>query len=268
MRADRWTALAGLGLALWLVLPLVPLLIWSVALGWRFPDLLPQDWSLRAWRHTLAPQSGVLAAAWTSTVVASATTGLAVLVALPAGRALGLYRFRGRRLAILLLIAPALVPAIAVVPGLHGLFLRLGLTGTLTGVVLAHLVQVMPYMTLVMAAVFARLDTRQEDQARSLGATRWQVTRHVTLPLVLPGLVTGALFAFLISWAQYLPTLVIGAGRVQTLPLTLYSFAASGRNDMAGAIAILFLLPGALALILTARMVTGRHPALAPGAGL
>ena len=267
MRADG-RLVAGLILALALVLPLVPLGIWSVAQGWRFPALLPQDWSLRAWEHALSPQSGVLAAAWTSTLVALATTGLAALVALPAGRALGMHRFRGRRLAILILVAPALVPAIAIVPGLQGLFLRLGLTGTFTGVVLAHLIPVMPYLTLVLAAVFARLDPRQEDQARSLGARPAQVFRHVTLPLVLPGLITGALFAFLISWAQYLPTLVIGSGRVQTLPQVLDGVAAAGRNDMAGAIAILFLLPGALALALAARMVTGRRPALTPGAGL
>jgi putative spermidine/putrescine transport system permease protein len=265
---ERGRLIAGLGLALILILPLVPLAVWSFAQGWRFPDLVPQDWSLKAWRHALSPQSGVLAAAWTSTKVALATTALAALVAWPAARALGLNRFRGRRLVILVLVAPALVPAIAIVPGLQGLFLRLGLSGTFGGVVLAHLIPVLPYMVLVLAAVFARLDTGQEDQARSLGARPVQVFRHVTLPLMAPGLATGALFAFLISWAQYLPTLVIGAGKVQTLPLVLYSFAASGRNDVTGAIAILYLLPGALALILTTRAVTGRHPALTPGAGL
>ena len=134
--------------------------------------------------------------------------------------------------------------------------------------VLAHLIPVLPYMVLVLAAVFARLDRGQEEQARSLGATPLQVLRHVTLPLVWPGLVTAMLFGFLVSWAQYLPTLAIGVGRVQTLPLALYSFATSGRNDVTGAIAILYLLPGLLALALAGRAVTGRHPALTPGAGL
>jgi putative spermidine/putrescine transport system permease protein len=200
--------------------------------------------------------------------VATATTALSALIGLPAGRALGLGRFRGRRLVILLLLTPAVFPAIALAPGLHGIFLHLRLTGTLGGVILAHLVIVLPYMTLILAAVFAGLDTAQEDQARSLGARPLQVFRHVTLPLNRPGLLTGALFAFLISWAQYLPTLVIGGGRVETLPLALYSFASAGRNDVTGAVAILALVPGALALLVTARLVTGRHPALTPGAGL
>jgi len=262
MAADRWRLLAGLGLALWLVLPLVPLAIWSVAHGWRFPDLLPRDWSLKAWAYALSDTSGVLKSFWVTTQIALATTLLAALVGVPAGRALGLYQFAGKRLVSLLLLAPAILPAIAIVPGLHGLFLRTGLTGTISGVVLAHLIQVIPYMTLIMAAAFARFDTRQEDQARSLGARPWQVLVHVTLPTILPGLLIAGLFAFLVSWSQYLPTLVIGGGRVQTLPLVLYSFATSGRNDMTGAIAILYILPGLLVLALTARHLTGRHPAL------
>jgi putative spermidine/putrescine transport system permease protein len=263
--ADRLRTLAGSLLALWLVLPLVPLAIWSFARGWRFPDLLPRDWTLDAWRHAMAPGSGVLESLGLTTAIALATTLLAALVGVPAGRALGLHDFRGKGLVLLLLAAPVIVPAIAIAPGLHGVFLRLGLTGTVEGVILAHLIPVIPYMTLIMASVFAGFDTVQEDQARSLGASPLQVLRHVTLPAILPGLLTGALFAFLVSWSQYLLTLAIGGGRVQTLPLVLYGYASSGRNDLAGAIAIVYILPGLAILLVTARLVTGRHPAMARG---
>lgn len=266
MTAGRLRFLAGGLLALWLVLPLVPMAIWSFARGWRFPSLLPQDWTLKAWTTVLGTGSGVLESLWLTTGIALATTALAALVGVPAGRALGLHDFRGKGLVLLLLAAPVIVPAIAVVPGLHGVFLRLGLTGTVQGVVLAHLIPVIPYMVLIMASVFAGFDTVLEDQARSLGARPWAVWRHVTLPAILPGLLTGALFAFLVSWSQYLLTLAIGAGRVQTLPLTLYAYASSGRNDLAGAIAILYILPGVLILLLSTRKVTGRHPAMTPRA--
>lgn len=160
---------------------------------------------------------------------------------------------------------PALLPGLAVVFGLNGLFLRLGLTSTLTGVVLAHLIPVLPYMTLVMAAVFSRFDPDFEAQARSLGATPLQVFRSVTLPAILPGLMTASLFAFLVSWSQYLLTLAIGGGRVQTLPLLLFSFASAGRNDITGAIALLYILPGLLILAVTTRHITGRGAALTEG---
>jgi putative spermidine/putrescine transport system permease protein len=254
----------GVGLlGLWLVLPLVPVAIWSFAHGWRFPALLPQDWTAKAWATLLAPGSGVLESLGLSTGIALATTALAALVGVPAGRALGLHAFRGKALVLLLLAAPVIVPAVAVAPGLHGVFLRLGLTGTVTGVVLAHLIPVIPYMVLVMASVFAGFDTVHEDQARSLGARPWAVWWHVTLPVILPGLMTGALFAFLVSWSQYLLTLAIGGGRVQTLPLTLYAYANAGRNDLAAAVAMLYIMPGLLIILLSARKVTGRHSALA-----
>ena len=149
--------------------------------------------------------------------------------------------------------------------GLHGLFLRLGLTGSIPGVILAHLIPVLPYMTLIMAAVFARFDPRFEAQARSLGATPFQTFRTVTLPAILPGLLIAGLFAFLVSWSQYLLTFAIGGGRVQTLPLLLFSFASAGRNDITAAVALLYILPGLLILAVTARRITGRNVAVAKG---
>lgn len=254
-----WRALAGIALAGFLILPVLPLAIWSVAHGWRFPDVLPQDWSGKAWTIALSPRSGILNSFAVTALIAVVSAGLSALIGVPAGRALGLYRFRGKALVTLLLLAPAILPGLAVVFGLHGIILRAGLTGTIPGVILAHLIPVLPYTTLVMAAVFSRFDPAIEAQARSLGATPLQTFRLVTLPAILPGLMTAMLFAFLVSWSQYLLTLAIGGGRVQTLPLLLFSFASAGRNDVTAAIALLYTLPGLLILAVTARHVTGRH---------
>jgi putative spermidine/putrescine transport system permease protein len=259
----RARALTGAVLALWLVLPLLPLVIWSFARGWRFPDILPPAWSLQAWDHALSPRSGVIDSLGQTAVIAALATGLSILVGVPAGRALGLYRFRGRALVELALLAPVIVPGIAVGMGLHRVFLQLGLTGTLTGVVLAHLIPTLPYMTLVMTAVFSSHDLDVERQARSLGASPWQAFRHVTLPAILPGIVVGGLFAFLVSWSQYVLTLMIGGGRIVTLPMLLFSFAGAGRNDLVGAIAVIYVLPGVLILIVTVRRLTGSPVALA-----
>ena len=268
MAGDRLRFLAGLVLIGWLVLPLVPLAIWSFAKGWRFPNLLPQAGTLDAWRYALSPTSGVLESLFLTTGIALSSTILAILIGVPAGRALGRYRFRGKWAVELLILAPAIVPGIAVVFGLHEIFLFLGLSGSVPGVVLVHLIPTLPYMTLVMAGVFSGMDAALEDQARSLGAKRAQVFRHVTLPAIMPGILVGGLFAFLISWSQYILTLVIGGGRVQTLPLLLFSFATSGRNDVTGAITMIYILPGLLVLALTARHLTGRSPALAAGGRL
>lgn len=245
--------LAALVLATALLLPLVPLAVWSFARGWRFPDLLPQAWSLRAWAYTFGDISGALGAFWQTTLIACATTVIAMAVGVPAGRALGLARFRGKALVYLLVLAPVIVPGIATALGLHAVFLRLGLTGSVSGVVLVHLVPVLPYVILVSASLFANYNLDYERQARSLGASAWQAFWQVTRPQVAPGLVVAALFAFLVSWSQYILTLLIGSGQVQTLPLLLFSFASSGRNDIAGALAILYILPGILILLASSR---------------
>jgi len=255
-------ALSGALLILWLVLPLVPLAIWSFARGWRFPALLPNEFSLQAWQTVLSARVGLVDSLVLTLGIAGAVTALSILIGVPAGRALGLHRFRGKAVVELLILAPIIVPGIAVALGLHGVFLWLGLTGNVAGVVLVHLIPTLPYMILVMAALFANYDTAHEDQARSLGASAWQTFRFITLPAILPGVVVGGLFAFLVSWSQYILTLTIGGGRVITLPLLLFNFAASGRNDIAGALAMVYILPGIVILLFTARYLTGRNGAL------
>jgi putative spermidine/putrescine transport system permease protein len=266
----RWLrslrALSAALLIAWLVLPLVPLAVWSVARGWRFPSLLPNAWSLEPWAYALSARSGVLDSLGVTLAIALGATALSALIGVPAGRALGRARFRGRGLVELLILAPVIVPAIAVAPGLHALFLWLGLANTALGVMLAHLVPTLPYMTLVMAGIFANHDPAFEEQARSLGASAAQTFRHVTLPAILPGLIVGSLFSFLVSWSQYVLTLMIGGGRVITLPLLLFTHAASGRNDLTGAIAVLYVLPGAVMFALVARHLA-RAGGAVPGPG-
>ena len=254
--------MAAIVLISWLVLPLVPLAIWSFARGWTFPNLLPQNWTLQPWAFALSPQSGVLHSLWLTTGIALAATALSVLLGVPAGRALGQYKFRGKTLIELIILAPIIMPGIAVAMGLQSVFIGLHLNNTVTGVVLVHLIPTLPYMVLVMSGIFAAYDPLVEDQARSLGASPGQVFRHITLPAILPGIIVGAMFTFLVSWSQYILTLVIGGGRVQTLPLLLFQFATSGRNDITGAIGMIYILPGVLILILTARQLTGRNSAI------
>ena len=170
---------------------------------------------------------------------------------------LGLCRFRGKEAVDLFMLAPVIVPGIAAALGIHSVFIWLGLTNTVTGVVLVHLIPTVPYMTLVMAGIFANHDPAFEQQARSLGASPVQTFVHVTLPAILPGLIVGGLFAFLVSWSQYVLTLLIGGGRVITLPLLLFNFAAAGRNDITGAIGLIYVLPGIIILLFTARHLSG-----------
>ena len=254
--------LTGIVLITWLILPLIPLAIWSFAKGWYFPDLIPKRWTLNAWEYTLSDTSGVLDSLWVTIWISLAATALSILVGVPAGCALGMYKFKGKELIELMILAPVIVPGIAVILGIHSIFLFLGLNNTMTGVILVHLIPTLPYMTLVMSGIFANYDPAFEDQARSLGASPLQTFWYVTLPAIMPGIIVGGLFAFLVSWSQYILTLLIGGGRIITLPLLLFNFATSGRNDITGAIGMIYILPGIIVLLLTAKHLSGRSGAV------
>ncbi len=254
--------LTGALLITWLVLPLVPLAIWSFAKGWFFPDLLPKRWSMRAWEYAFSDTSGVIDSLGLTIGISLTATLLSILVGVPAGRALGMYKFRGKTLVELLILAPMIVPGIAVVLGIHSVFISLGLNNTVSGVILVHLIPTLPYMILVMAGIFSNYDAAFEAQARSLGASPIKTFWYVTLPAIMPGIIVGGLFAFLVSWSQYILTLLIGGGRVVTLPLLLFNFATSGRNDITGAIGMIYILPGIIILLLTARHLSGRSGAV------
>ncbi|MFO7778196.1 MAG: ABC transporter permease subunit [Nitriliruptoraceae bacterium] len=248
------TLWAALLIAL-LLLPFLPLVLASFSQAYFHPQVVPQTWSLRAWGLVLGPGAGTWAALRDSVVVAVAVTAVSLVVAIPAGRVLATRGFRGRRAVEVVLLLPVLVPGIAVAIGLHVTFLRLGLAGSLPGVVLVHLVPATPYVVLLSAGVFANADLGLEAQARTLGASPWQVAWSVTRPLVAPGLAVAALFGFLVSWGQYATTLVVGGGQVVTLPMLLFASAAGGDVAVTAATALVHGLPALVLLVVTARVL-------------
>lgn len=256
----RWIAISFL--MTFLILPLIPLFIWSFGFNWFFPNVLPTRWGIRAWSYVFDPTAQILPALWDSLVIAIGTVLISLVIGIPAGRALGLNVFRGKRLVEFLVLAPTIVPPLAVVLGIHVVFLKLGLADTLIGVILVHLIPVLPYVTLVLTGVFANYDPEFEDQARSLGAGTITIIWRIMIPSIFPGIIVAALFSFIISWAQYVTTLLIGGGRVQTLPLLLYAFARSGDYAVTGAISVIFITPGILMLLFTSRYLTGKNQAL------
>ncbi|MGC1307145.1 MAG: ABC transporter permease subunit [Phormidesmis sp.] len=236
-----------------LFLPFLPLLIWSFAAGWYFPELVPQQWTMQHWQTVLSATARVTEGFVQSLMIAAIATVLALLVGLPAGRALGLMQFPGKAGVKLFLLLPIIVSPLATLMGIQFVLIRLGLSGTVSGVVLVHLLPTIPYMTLVLSSVFANFDTGYEVQARSLGASPLQVLFNVTLPMVSPGVVVGALFAFLISWNEFLLTFFVGSGRVFTLPMVLFTSLQGGNSGLTAAIAIASVLPALVFLLFSSR---------------
>ena len=236
-----------------LLLPLVPMGIWAFSQRWFFPAVLPTEWGLRAWAYIGTPGARLLEALGNSVVVALTVTALAIPCAIPAGRVLGLAHFRGKTFVEFLILAPTVVPSFATAMGIQVLFIGYGLADTHLGVILVHLVPVVPYAVLILAGTFANYDVDYESQARVLGASSWQLVWRVMLPAIRPGVVVAAMFAFLISWGQYLLTLLIGGGNVLTLPMLLLAFANSSDHSITAALSLVLLGPVLIVLLLSTR---------------
>ncbi|MCP4966985.1 MAG: ABC transporter permease subunit [bacterium] len=255
--ATRWARrLAIVSILLAVGLPMISLLVWSFAFRWNYPDLLPSEWSMRAWSYVVDDSSRVLEGLWNSTQAAVLVTILAIIVGLPAARALGQHDFRAKSTVEWILMMPIIVPPLVATMGIHQIFIRMNLTDSLFGVALVHLIPSIPYFILVMASVFANYGTALEETARTLGANRWHVFRYVTFPAISSGLLVASMFTFLISWSQYVTTLLIGGGSFITLPLVLFPFLSGANHSVAAAISLVFVAPAILVLIMTSRQLS------------
>ncbi len=246
--------------------PFIPLLIASVAFRWAWPDLLPSAWwwSARAdarlplaWDYVFSPVSGAVPALFNTVLIAGVTTLLCTAICLPAARVLAVHTFRGKSAAEFALLTPLIVPEIAVGLGVFLLFSRFGLTGSYVGVVLAHLIPTIPYLTRVLTASFQGLGGDYEAQARVLGAGPFRTFWSVTLPLVVPGLLAGWLFVFLVSSNLFLLTFLVGQGQLETLPTLLFAKLSAGGvlDPVAAGLALFASLPGVVLLLLLERVM-------------
>jgi len=254
---NRNMAVAALITAI--LLPFGVLMVWSFSTRWFYPQLWPAQWGLRAWQYVFGiAATQILAGLFQSMLVALVTAGISVAIGVPAGRALGLYNFKGKDSISVMLMLPVIVPPLCVAMGLHLWFIRLGLADSVAGVVLVHLTFCLPYSVFVMWGVFSNYNPDYEYQARSLGANSWQILTRVMLPLTLPGIMVAGLFSFLLSWSQYLGTLIIGGGRVITLPILLFALMGSGDRPVAAAVSLVFVAPAFAALLFSARYLGGK----------
>ncbi|WP_322028018.1 ABC transporter permease [Burkholderia sp. BCC1977] len=182
----------------------------------------PAQYSLDLYRDYLH-SSDWLAVTGHSALYASLAALLAMIVGVPAGYALSRTQFPGKRLLVLLTLSPMMVPVIVISLGLYLYYLKLNLTGTAFGIVLAHAMFVMPYIILTISAGVESLDERLEKAAVIMGAGQWRVFRTVVLPQLASSLVSAGIFAFLMSFDEVVIAWFITGPDTMTLPVKMYS---------------------------------------------
>jgi len=227
-----------LTLSLASVASLTVLPLWSLAARWRFPDALPSEWTTRHWSGR---GSMLFEPAFETLVLALASAALALVAAVAwlelerHGRAPRIDWFW---------YVPLLVPQVSLLFGWQAAALLTGADGTWAAVLHAHWLYALPYVILILAVAWREHDPHWEHAAAALGAGYWRVLWRIRLPLLVRPLSQAAAVAVAVSVAQYLPTLLLGAGRHQTLAIELVtSFGGVDRRVIAVLAVLQSLLP-------------------------
>lgn len=221
-----------------LLLPLAVILPVSF-IDARYLEFPPSKLSTR-WYDTFFSSEPWLQAVTNSLQIAAMVTVISVVLGTLAALGLVRGRFFGRRAMVALFLAPIIIPQILIGVGLYGLYLRLGIVGTMGGVVAAHVVLALPYSILLVSDVLKQLDPDIERAARVFGATATKTFFLVTLPQIKPALFASAVFSFFVSFDELVVTLFI-KGSMETLPTRIWNDLKFEINPTIAAVASLLV---------------------------
>lgn len=233
-------------IAVWLVAPTLVVIPMSFAdkKSLAFP---PTGFSLRWYENFFTnPQ-------WFGSLVTSAKVALMVaVVATVIGTmaAIGIERMKSRTGGLIraVLITPMIVPGVVLAVGVYAVYLDTQLVGTWTGYVLAHTLLAIPFVVIAVGANLAVFDARLETAAASLGASRLKTFFTITLPLILPGILSGALFAFVTSFDEVIVSLFITSPQLKTLPVQIFSSMTRDADPTVAAVGSLIFMTTSLVI--------------------
>ncbi len=200
-----------------------------------YPVFPPQGFTLKWFYHFLG-MSEFTDAVQRSALLALTSTIVASLLGTFSALALDRYRFKGRDAISAFMLSPILFPTIVLGLALLVFFSQIGLSGSFIGLVIAHSLLTTPFVIRMVMASLAELDPALEEAARNLGAGWWRTFFLVTVPLIRPGVLAGAIFAFIISFDELVITLFIAGPKLTTLPIRIFTYVEYASDPTISAI--------------------------------
>ena len=244
-------------LVIFLIAPMLVLvpMSFSSSSTLEFP---PPGFSLQ-WYEKLTTQLWT-SSAITSLQVASLTAFFATLLGTPAAFGLVRGRFPGRNLVYALILSPTIVPLVIIGIAMLAVFVNLRIAGTVPGLVVAHTVLALPFVVINVGASLRTMDRNLELASMNLGAGPLKTFRYVTLPQILPGVLAGALFAFIFSWDEIVVAIFLTSPFVRTLPVVMWGQVRTQVEPTLAALATLLALLSVIVFLLAAVVQRLRRP--------
>lgn len=210
------------------------------------------DW---IWFERLTQNRRLIAATLNSLILGGVSALTATVLGTLAALALTRYHFRGKQLLQALLIPPITIPWLILAVAMLLMFFWLGIARSLLTLYLGHVTVQLPYTILVISARLSGIDPALAQAAASLGARPWRVFWRITFPLALPGILAAALFAFVVSFDNFVISYFLAPPGVSTLPVEIYSAIRTGFTPEVNAISTIVFLISATAILLVGREV-------------
>jgi multiple sugar transport system permease protein len=191
------------------------------------PTYLPYSFSLENYLKVFEFQAGLWTYASNSLLVAAFTIVLCLVLAVPAGYGLARFRIWGKEVWFILLLAPLMIPYQSLLIPLYMTFSKMGLANSHLGLAMVHTILQLPFSIYLMRNAFEAIPKEIEEAAIIDGSSSWQVLRKIFMPLIVPAIVTVALFAFITSWNEFLAALIfMNNEQAFTVPIMLVSVRA------------------------------------------
>jgi putative spermidine/putrescine transport system permease protein len=241
-------------LSMFIISPFLLIMIKSVGKDWFGKRWLPPTLTLNwyKWAIDIADVPKVMK---NTLVIAALAILISTTIGIFTGWAFGRRRLPGKEALMSIILLPRMIPPIAYALGVARVFYALGLVDTHLGVALAHVAICAPYAILVLSATFEALDERVLEAAGVCGASPVRTFFHVTLPMIMPGILSSMIFTFSHSYNEFTLTLMTYGPHTMTLPVRTYLAVGEGYWEVTSAMSVILVIPSLLILILIQRQV-------------
>ena len=249
-------AILVVSLLVFMIGPIVWLGLRAFSGLWRYPQLIPTQWTVNGWRQVF-DDPNLSHSMKLSFEFAPVVTIVSAVICLPAAYAFSRYKFPGRRFLLISLFAVNAFPKIGLYISMAGVFYSLNLISTFAGVVIVQLIGTIVFMTWIPAAAFSAIPRSLEEAARDVGAGPLRVFFRITFPLAAPAIFVAMILSFLASFDEAQGTFLVGVPKYITMPTEMYTLVLNYPEQVAAVFALLLALPSVLLMALVRKHIMG-----------
>ncbi|MGQ4274077.1 ABC transporter permease [Terrihabitans sp. B22-R8] len=226
---------------------------------------LPTEGPSLRWFYAIADRPEFIRSFGTSLWLAAAASTLAVVLAVPAAMAIGRYQFPGRGALLSLFQSPLMIPHIVLGIALLRFFTEAGLGVSKWTLVAGHLIVVFPFAVRLILTASVGIDRTIENAAVSLGASRWTTFKRVTLPLIMPGVMSGWILSFIQSFDEVTMSVFISTPQTTTLPVRLFLYIQDNIDPLVASVSALLIFMTVIVMVILDRLFGMERLLVGPG---